>query len=113
MDIMSTPRGYILKPVCDCSMHKTNYISNAHITHALFCRSAHILKFPVMRTLLIVTKRGDFKQPFLKKKTKTKQKTNQHIFIALFPALETDGLYEIMEEYSTKSTLLRNILIPC
>lgn len=95
---MNTPRGHIFKPVCDCSMHKTNYISNAHITHALFCRSAHILKFPVMRTLLIVTQGGDFKQPFLKKK----QKTKQHIFTALFPALETDNLYEIMEEYSKK-----------
>lgn len=51
-----------------------------------------------MRTLLIVTQGGDFKQPFLKKK----QKTKQHIFTALFPALETDNLYEIMEEYSKK-----------
>lgn len=100
MDIMNTPRGYILKPVCDCNMHKTNYISNAHITHAPFCRSAHILKVPVMRTLLIVTQGGDFKQPFLKKekenhktkKKKKEKKTNQDILISLFPALGTDSL---------------------
>jgi len=68
MDIMNTPRGYILKPVCDCSMHKTNYISNVHITHALFCRSAQILKFPVMRTWLALTQGEDLKKPFVEKK---------------------------------------------
>lgn len=49
------------------SMHKTNYVSNAYITHALLCRSTDILKFPVMRTFLIVTQGGNFKQAFLKK----------------------------------------------
>lgn len=86
------------------SKHKTNYVSNAYITHALFFRSTDILKFPVIRTFLIVTQGEDLKQVFFFEKTE--EQPTFFFFLALFPTLESDSLFKITEDRSTKPCFL-------